>query len=149
LNDHEQIGRKIVSAMEEKNIIPYEKWLVSFSVFRGNNIKISLREFLAQGYYEAYDIVMTYAEKQNLDVRWFKEKRNCGSAFSNRDITKLESFCTYCNMKFNHADPIPCKHINCHSIFCSRQCLNYHVKLLHRSKTWTIWCRIIDQGSYL
>jgi len=47
LNDHEQIGRKIVSAMEEKNIIPYEKWLVSFSVFRGNNIKISLREFLA------------------------------------------------------------------------------------------------------
>jgi hypothetical protein len=135
LKDHEQTGRKIVSSMDEKNIIPYEKWLVSFSVLRANNIKISLREFLAQGYYEAYDIVMTYAEKQNLDVRWFKEKRNCGSAFSNRDITKLESFCTYCNKKFNHADPIPCKHINCHSIFCSRQCLNYHVKLLHRSKT--------------
>lgn len=133
--DHEQLGREIVSAVDEKNIIPYEKWIVSFSDSRKNNIKIYYREFLAQGFYEAYDIVMTFAEKQNVDVRWFKEKRNCGGIISNYKITKLESFCTYCNRKFNHADPIPCNHTNCYSIFCSRVCLDDHVMLLHRGKT--------------
>jgi hypothetical protein len=131
LKDHEQLGREIVSAVDEKNIVPYEKWIVSFSDSRKNN-KISYREFFAQGFYEAYDIVMTFAEKQNVDVRWFKEKRNCGGSISNYKITKLESFCTYCNRKFNHADPIPCNHANCYSIFCSRECLDDHVMLLHR-----------------
>jgi hypothetical protein len=131
LKDHEQLGREIVSAVDEKNIVPYEKWIVSFSDSRKNS-KISYREFFAQGFYEAYDIVMTFAEKQNVDVRWFKEKRNCGGSISNYKITKLESFCTYCNRKFNHADPIPCNHANCYSIFCSRECLDDHVMLLHR-----------------
>jgi hypothetical protein len=135
LKDHEQLGREIVSAVDEKNIIPYEKWIASFSDSRKNNIKISYREFFAQGFYEAYDIVMTFAEKQNVDVRWFKEKRNCGGSISNYKITKLESFCTYCNRKFNHADPIPCNHANCYSTFCSRECLDDHLMLLHRSKT--------------
>ena len=135
MKDHEQLGREIVSAVDEKNIIPYEKWIVSFSDSRKNNIKISYREFFAQGFYEAYDIVMTFAEKQNVDVRWFKEKRNCGGSISNYKITKLESFCTYCNRKFNHVDPMPCNHANCHSIFCSRECLDDHLMLPHRSKT--------------
>jgi hypothetical protein len=126
--------RKIVSAVEEKNIIPYEKWIVSFSDSRKDNIKIYHREFFAQGFYEAYDIVMTYAEKQNLDVRWFKEKRNCGSTFSSYNVTKLESFCTYCNKNFNHAEPLPCKDLNCYSMFCSRECMNDHLTLLHRRK---------------
>jgi len=135
LRDHEQLGREIAPAIDEKNIIPYEKWIVSFSDSRKNNIKISYREFFAQGFYEAYDIAMTFAEKQNVDVKWFKEKRNCGGSISNYKITKLESFCTYCNRKFNHVDPIPCNHVNCYSIFCSRECLDDHVMLLHRSKT--------------
>lgn len=133
LKDHEQRQRKIVSAVEEKNIIPYEKWIVSFSDSKKDNIKTYHREFFAQGFYEAYDIVMTYAEKQNLDIRWFKEKRNCRT-LSNYRITKLESFCTYCNKRFNHVDPIPCKHLNCYSIFCSRECMSDHLTLLHRSK---------------
>ena len=135
MSDKEQTDREIVSAADEKNILPYEKWIVSFSDSRKNNIKISYREFFAQGFYEAYDIVMTYAEKQNVDVRWFKEKRNCGGTFSNYKITKLESFCTYCNKKFYHDDPIPCYHAYCYSIFCSRECMNDHLMLLHRSKT--------------
>lgn len=135
MNDKEQRDREVVSDGDEKNTIPYEKWIVSFANSRKNNIKGSYREFFAQGFYEAYDIVMTYAEKQNVDVRWFKEKRNTGSAFSNYKVTKLESFCTYCNKKFNHDDPIPCYHAYCYSKFCSRECMNDHLMLLHRSKT--------------
>jgi hypothetical protein len=123
---------KIVSSIDEENTIPYEKWIVSFADSRRSKIKISFREFLAQGFYEAYDTVMTYAEKQNLDVRWFKEKRNCGNVFSQFEITKLETFCTYCNRKFNHQDPIPCRHDECNSVFCSRKCMNDHIMLLHK-----------------
>jgi len=124
---------KIVSSIDEENTIPYEKWIVSFADSRRNKIKISFREFLAQGFYEAYDTVMTYAEKQNLDVMWFKEKRNCGNVFSQFEITKLETFCTYCNRKFNHQDPVPCRHDECNSVFCSRNCMNDHIVLLHNS----------------
>lgn len=124
---------KIVSSIDEENTIPYEKWIVSFAGSRRNKIKISFREFLAQGFYEAYDTVMTYAEKQNLDVMWFKEKRNCGNVFSQFEITKLETFCTYCNRKFNHQDPVPCRHDECNSVFCSRNCMNDHIVLLHNS----------------
>lgn len=124
---------KIVSSTDEDNTIPYEKWIVSFADSRKSKIKISFREFFAQGFYEAYDIVMTYAEKQNLDVSWFKEKRNCGNVFSQFEITKLESFCTYCNRKFNHQDPVPCRHDECNSVFCSRNCMNDHIRLLHNS----------------
>lgn len=85
--------------------------------------------------YEAYDIVMNYAEKQSVDIRWFKEKRNCGNTFPKYDIMKLESFCTYCNKRFNHQDPVPCDHHDCSSIFCSRDCMNDHVMLLHISRT--------------
>ena len=124
---------KIVSSADEDNTIPYEKWIVSFADNRKSKVKISFREFFAQGFYEAYDIVMTYAEKQNLDVSWFKEKRNCGNVFSQFEITKLESFCTYCNRKFNHQDPVPCHDDKCNSVFCSRNCMSDHIRLLHNS----------------
>jgi hypothetical protein len=124
---------KIVSSVDEDNAIPYEKWIVSFVDTRKSKIRIYFREFFAQGFYEAYDTVMTYAEKQNLDVRWFKEKRNCGNIFSQFEITKLESFCTYCNRKFNDQDPVPCHNDDCNSMFCSRNCMNDHIMLLHNS----------------
>jgi hypothetical protein len=124
---------KIVSSVDEDNAIPYEKWIVSFADTRKSKIRIYFREFFAQGFYEAYDTVMTYAEKQNLDVRWFKEKRNCGNIFSQFEITKLESFCTYCNRKFNDQDPVPCHNDDCNSMFCSRNCMNDHIMLLHNS----------------
>jgi len=89
LKKHEKREREIVSSIDEKNAIPYEKWVVSFADCRKSKIKISYREFFAQGFYEAYDTVMSYAEKQNLDIRWFKEKRNCGNTFSKYEITKL------------------------------------------------------------
>lgn len=126
-------GNEIISSIDEKNTIPYEKWIVSFVDSRKNKSKISFREFLAQGFYEAYDIVMTYAEKQNFDVVWFKEKRNCGNAFSQFEITKLESFCTYCNRGFNNQDPVICPQNDCNSVFCSRNCMNDHIMLLHKS----------------
>jgi hypothetical protein len=131
LKKREQREREIVSGVDEKNTIPYEKWIVSFSDSRKSNIKISYREFFAQGYYEAYDMVMTYAEKQRVDIRWFKEKRNCGNTFSKYDIMELESFCSFCNKRFNLQDPVPCNHDYCSSIFCSRDCMNDHVMLLH------------------
>ena len=133
MNKHEKKEREVISGIDEKNTIPYEKWIVSFADGRKSTIKISYREFYAQGYYEAYDMVMTYAEKQNLNVRWFKEKRSCGIKFSEYEIAKLESFCTYCNRKFNHQDPVPCIHNNCNSMFCSRNCMNEHIMLLHNS----------------
>jgi hypothetical protein len=129
----EKKEREIISDIDEKNSIPYEKWIVSFTDGRNSTIKISYREFFAQGFYEAYDTVMTYAEKQNLDVRWFKEKRRCGNKFSEHEIIKLESFCTYCNRKFNHQDPVPCIHNTCNSMFCSRNCMNDHIMLLHNN----------------
>lgn len=133
MNKHEKKEREVISGIDEKNTIPYEKWIVSFADGRKSTIKISYREFYAQGYYEAYDTVMSYAKKQNLDVRWFKEKRNCGNKFSEYKITKLESFCTYCNRKFNHQDPVPCINSNCNSMFCSRNCMNDHIMLLHNN----------------
>lgn len=135
MKNREQREREVVSGVDEKNTIPYEKWIVSFSDSRKSNIKISYREFFAQGFYEAYDMVMNYAEKQSVDIRWFKEKRNCGNTFSKYDILKLESFCTFCNKRFNHQDPVPCDHDDCRSIFCSRDCMNDHVMLLHITRT--------------
>jgi len=40
-NHDEQRGREIVPAVDENNIIPYEKWIVSFSDSRKKGIKLS------------------------------------------------------------------------------------------------------------
>jgi len=126
--------KEIVPVINEENVVPYEKWIVSFTNSRKGFVGTSFREFFAQGFYEAYDIAMSYAEKQNVEIRWFKEKRNCGPSFSNQVFIKLESFCTYCNKRYNHHEPIPCNYEKCQSTFCSRDCCNEHRFLVHNNK---------------
>jgi len=53
----------------EKEVIPSEKWLVSFK--NNNNTKgviprLIIRQFYAEGYYEAYDIIRTLYLKSSL-----------------------------------------------------------------------------------
>jgi hypothetical protein len=115
--------------------IPAEKWLVAYRNPQSKKRpegSAFMRQFYAPGYYEAYDTVMTYAEKSKLEVLWFREKRSC-EPFVNSDFPVLESLCTFCNKKFNHAEPIPCHHDNCRSEFCSRECMKEHCVLKHRT----------------
>lgn len=124
-----QDKRKVAAGDE----IPAEKWLVAY---RNPESKkhpegsVLMRQFYAPGYYEAYDTVITYAEKAKLQVLWFREKRSC-EPFVNRDFPMLESLCTFCNKKFNHVEPVPCHHESCKAEFCSRECLVEHRKLRH------------------
>lgn len=120
----------------EKEIIPSEKWLVSFKNNRTSvNPRVLIRQFYAQGYYEAYDIIRTYAEKLALEIIWFKEKRNCSHYLISKKFPQLESICVYCNRIFNEMEPIPCLQKNCKHIFCSMNCLDNHIRLIHRDKT--------------
>ena len=122
----------------EKEIIPSEKWLVSFKNNNNRssvNPRVLIRQFYAQGYYEAYDIIRTYAEKLALEIIWFKEKRNCSHYFISKKFPQLESICVYCNRIFNEMEPIPCLQENCKYIFCSMNCLDNHIRLIHRDKT--------------
>ena len=112
---------------DERDVIPYEKWLVAFA--DKNHYSDSIREFYAQGYYEAYDTVMTYSEKKRLSIRWFKEKRNTGQNLCNRNFPNLGWICTFCNRTFNDQDPIPCSHKCCKSLFCSKNCFDAHSRL--------------------
>jgi hypothetical protein len=117
----------------EKEIIPSEKWVVSFKKFTKNSPtpKIFIRQFYAQGYFEAYDIVRSFAEKLGLEIIWFKEKRKTSDIFLNKTFTILESICVYCNGIFNTNEPIPCLQQDCIHIFCSKKCMNNHYKLKH------------------
>lgn len=92
---------------------------------------VFIRQFYAAGFYEAYDIVLTYAENMNIEVMWFREKRSC-EPFLNYDVPELESLCTYCNKKFNDLEPMPCSHGGCNAEFCSRQCMENHLALRHK-----------------
>jgi hypothetical protein len=123
------------NAVNEDEIIPYEKWLVSFK--KTNSMKdphqaTFVRQFYAPGFYEAYDIVATYAEKSNVDILWFKQKQSCMGNYINNNYPALESFCTYCNRKFNHIDPIPCIEDSCYAEFCSKECTIDHCKMKHK-----------------
>lgn len=123
------------SAVEEDEILLSEKWLVAFIDHNSKkNIRpfVFVRQFYAPGYYEAYDTVMTYAEKSQISILWFKQKHNCGYPYLNRNYPMLESFCIYCNKKFNHIDPIPCINENCHAEFCSNTCMADHYKIRHK-----------------
>jgi hypothetical protein len=67
-------SRKSTASDDE---IPAEKWLVAYR----NPISkkhpggsIFMRQFYAQGYYEAYDTVLTHAEKMNLNSVVPREK---------------------------------------------------------------------------
>ena len=113
--------------------IALEKWLVAFrnpSSKRHPDGSVFVRQFYAPGYYEAYDTVMTHAEKTRLEILWFREKRSC-EPFLNRNFPDLESICTYCNKKFNHCEPIPCAVADCAGEFCSRECIGEHSKMKH------------------
>ena len=125
-------GRKGVASDEE---LPLEKWLVAYrnpNSRRHPGGSVFMRQFYAPGYYEAYDLVLTHAEKMNLEVLWFREKRSC-EPFLNRDFPDLEAVCTYCNKKFNHSEPVPCAQDGCESEFCSRQCMAEHRAMRHTS----------------
>ncbi|HSF50788.1 MAG TPA: hypothetical protein VLA74_08525 [Nitrososphaeraceae archaeon] len=116
----------------EKEIIPSEKWLVSFKNHNNKSMtRTIIRQFYAQGYFEAYDIVRTFSEKLDLEIIWFKEKRNCSSLFINKTFPILESICIYCNKIFNGNEPIPCIQEKCIHIFCSLDCRNNHYRLKH------------------
>ena len=120
----------------KKDVLPSEKWLVSFknhNYTRSVIPRVIIRQFYAQGYFEAYDIIRTYAEKLALEIIWFKEKRNCSHLFISKKFPQLESICVYCNRIFNELDPIPCLQEDCIHIFCSRKCLESHIILRHRS----------------
>jgi hypothetical protein len=116
--------------------LPAEKWLAAFrnpSSGEGPEGSTFVRQFFAAGYYEAYDMVLTHAEKMKLEVLWFREKRNCGQ-YMNRNYPGLESRCTYCNKKFGH-EPVPCAGNECNSEFCSRECMSSHSMLKHKVRT--------------
>jgi hypothetical protein len=125
-------GRGGVSSGDE---IPAEKWLVAYrnpASKRHPGGSVFMRQFYAPGYYEAYDTVLTHAEKMSLEVLWFREKRSC-EPFLNRDFPELEAICTYCNKKFNHAEPVPCGHEGCGAEFCSRECMADHRAMRHKA----------------
>ena len=124
--------RKGVASGDE---LPAEKWLVAYrnpESRKHPGDTIFVRQFYAPGYYEAYDAVLAHAEKMNLEVVWFREKRSCPS-FLNRDFPELEVVCTYCNKKFNHIEPMPCSHDGCNLEFCSRDCMAGHCAIRHKS----------------
>ncbi|WP_337863859.1 hypothetical protein [Nitrososphaera sp.] len=111
----------------EGDPLPQEKWLVAYrspSSGKGPGGASFVRQFFAPGYYEAYDIVLTHAEKMNLEVLWFREKRNCGP-YMNRNYPELETLCTWCNRKFP-GEPLPCGRDGCAGQFCSRDCMQEH-----------------------
>ena len=73
-------------AFKEDDILPYEKWLAAFrngsssEILEGHEF---LRQFHATGFYEAYDIVASFAEKSQVEILWFLEKRECGHPYVN------------------------------------------------------------------
>jgi hypothetical protein len=115
-------------ANNDEEILPAEKWLVSFR----KNGRQFIRQFRAEGYYEAYDTVLTHAEKRKLEILWFKEKRNCGSRYMNKNYPELEAICVYCRAIFNETEPVPCYDENCNATFCSKTCMDEHYKFRHK-----------------
>ena len=124
-----RLGKKVAAEDEQA----FEKWLVAFrnpASKRHPDGSVIVRQFYAPGYYEAYDTVMTHAEKMSLEVLWFREKRSC-EPFLNRNFPDLESICTFCNKRYNHSEPIPCAVAECAGQFCSRECLAGHSEMKH------------------
>ncbi len=110
-----------------------EKWIISF-IKVDNLRKVYYRQFFAAGFYEAYDRVMTFVEKTNCKILWYKEKRKCGLYFANKEIPYLEFVCIFCNNRFNNIEPIKCNFENnnhCKSEFCSLYCRQEHFYYMH------------------
>jgi hypothetical protein len=123
-------------AYRDKVVLPYEKWLAAFiddPDGTGTEGNVFLRQFHASGFYEAYSIVASYAEKSQTRILWFQEKRVCGLPYSDTKYTELESNCTYCNDFFS-GDDIPCPDSDCSAVLCSRKCLVEHNSLKHSQK---------------
>lgn len=116
-------------ARKEEELVPLEKWLVCLR----KDGRSFTRQFMAEGYYEAYDTVLTHAEKRRAEVLWFKEKRNCGHHL-NRSYPELESICVYCSALFNDREPVPCREEGCEAIFCSRNCMEDHCHFRNHAK---------------
>jgi len=113
-----------------------EKWIVSF-IKPDNFNKIYYRQFFAAGFYEAFDRVMTFMEKTNYKILWYKEKRKCDLYFKKKEILPLEYICTFCNRKYNNLEPIKCNFGNnviCTSEFCSFNCRQEHLYYVHIKK---------------
>ena len=126
-------GKRYIALDEDA--IPSEKWLVAFKSSRSKRFlrgTLFVRQFYAPGFYEAYDIVATYSEKFQVEIQWFKEKRNCGYTYLCRNYPELESICTYCNGMFNHIDPIPCPETTCLAELCSKECVINHSNIRHK-----------------
>ena len=68
-----------------------EYWVIAFFKSHSKNRKY-YRQFMASGFYEAFDIVMTFSEKTSCQILWYKEKRKCDSKFTELGIPLLESF---------------------------------------------------------
>ena len=126
-------SRKTTASDDE---LPAEKWLVAFQNPASKKYTkkgpVIMRQFYSTGYYEAYDTVLTHAEKTNLEVLWFREKRLC-EPLINVNFQELESICTYCNKRFNHAEPVPCVDERCNAEFCSKQCMADHKAMRHKN----------------
>jgi hypothetical protein len=122
-------------AVDERDLMPQEKWLVAFRDPKAKSQpegRFIFRQFYAPGFYEAYDKVLTYAEKRNFDVMWFKEKRSCDACYINRTFPELELTCTYCNKRFSNMESIPCQIEECELEFCSKTCMLEHRTLRHK-----------------
>ena len=122
-------------AFNESEIFASEKWLVEFKCDSGTESfekTTFIRQFYAPGFYEAYDTAATYAEKFQVEVMWFQEKRNCGTPYTNYSYPELEVLCTYCNNSFSHQDTIPCSDSKCSSMLCTRNCLQDHIAFKHK-----------------
>ena len=122
-------------ALRENEILPSEKWLVAFkcdSDTKSFEKTVFIRQFYAPGFYEAYDTAATYAERFQVEVLWFQEKRNCGNPYTNYSYPQLESLCTYCNNRFSHQDTIPCLDPKCSATLCTKNCLQDHIAFKHK-----------------
>ena len=113
---------------------PEEYWVIAFFKSYSKN-KTYYRQFMAAGFYEAFDTVMTFSEKTSCQILWYKEKRKCDSKFTKLGIPLLESFCTFCNKEFNNIEPIKCNYekndLSCKSEFCSLDCKQEHFYFKH------------------
>lgn len=111
-----------------------EYWVMAFFKSDSKN-RTYYRQFTAAGFYEAFDIVMTFSEKTSCQILWYKEKRKCDSKFTASGIPLLENICTFCNKEFNNIEPIKCNYeksnSNCSSEFCSLECKQDHFYFKH------------------
>jgi hypothetical protein len=111
-----------------------EYWVMAFFKSHSKN-RIYYRQFTAAGFYEAFDIVMTFSEKTSCQILWYKEKRKCDSKFKEVGIPLLENICTFCNKEFNDIEPLKCNYeknnFSCRSEFCSLDCKQDHFYFNH------------------